>query len=207
MDVVLTPLGPAALRIEVPQSSDAAALAAALREARIDGISDVSGGESVVVVYLNSSMVQSESVQHSVTALLESTDRFECSPAGEQVVEIPVVYDGADLDAVAKHCALSVSDVIARHHAAQYRVAFCGFAPGFGYLTGGDQALAVPRRSRPRTSVPAGSVGLAGVYSGVYPSEGPGGWQIIGTTNSVLFDASLPEPSLLRPGTVVRFVS
>lgn len=124
-----------------------------------------------------------------------------------QPVAIPVLYDGEDLDEVAHLCGMRREDVIARHTAATYTVAFTGFAPGFGYLAGGDPALHVPRRERPRTVVPAGAVGLAGEFSGIYPRSSPGGWQLIGRSDVVLFDAAAEPPALLHPGTPVRFTA
>lgn len=126
--------------------------------------------------------------------------------AAGAIVEIPVVYDGDDLDDVARLTGLSREEVVRRHTAAEYTVAFTGFAPGFGYLVGGDPALAVPRRPQPRTAVPAGAVGLAGEFSGVYPRRSPGGWQLIGRTGLALFDANREPAALLEPGTRVRFV-
>ncbi|MFB8239580.1 allophanate hydrolase subunit 1 [Kitasatospora purpeofusca] len=120
-------------------------------------------------------------------------------------VEIPVRYDGADLPEVAHLCGLTVPEVIARHCAATYRVAFCGFAPGFAYLTGADPALRVPRRTVPRTRVPAGSVALADEFTGVYPRESPGGWQLLGTTGISLWNPEADPPTPLVPGTAVRF--
>lgn len=122
------------------------------------------------------------------------------------VVEIPVHYDGPDLDDVATDTGLSREEVVAAHTGTPWRVAFGGFAPGFAYLVGGDPRLAVARRAEPRTRVPAGAVGLAGEFSGVYPRESPGGWQLIGTTEVVLWDADREPPALLGPGTTVRFV-
>jgi KipI family sensor histidine kinase inhibitor len=123
-------------------------------------------------------------------------------------VEIPVRYDGPDLAEVAALWgAESVAEVARIHSAARFRVAFCGFAPGFGYLTGLPDRYSVPRRSTPRTAVPAGSVGLAGPYTGVYPRSSPGGWQLIGTTDAVLWDPAREPAALLAPGTPVRFVS
>lgn len=121
------------------------------------------------------------------------------------VVEIDVVYDGPDLEEVAERTGLSASEVVAAHTAGAWRVAFGGFAPGFAYLTGGDDRLRVPRRGEPRTSVPAGSVALAGEFSAVYPRSSPGGWQLIGRTDAVLFDVDRDPPALLRPGAAVRF--
>ena len=121
-------------------------------------------------------------------------------------VEIAVRYDGPDLDDVAALTGLSRAEVVAAHTGSPWRVAFGGFAPGFAYLVGGDPRLRVPRRDRPRPSVPAGAVGLAGEFSGVYPRSSPGGWQLLGTTSAVLFDVDRDPPALLHPGTTVRFV-
>jgi inhibitor of KinA len=123
-------------------------------------------------------------------------------------VEIPVLYGGTagpDLEAVATQIGLPRAEVIARHSAATYRVAMLGFAPGFPYLLGLDPALAVPRRVDPRISVPAGSVAIGGIQTGIYPQALPGGWQLIGRTPLVLFDLAASEPSLLQPGDRVRF--
>jgi allophanate hydrolase subunit 1 len=120
-------------------------------------------------------------------------------------VVIPVVYDGDDLATVAALTGLTESEVVAAHTGAPWTVAFCGFAPGFGYLVGGDPRLAVPRRAESRVRVPAGAVGLAGEFSGVYPRESPGGWQLIGRTEAVVWDVSADPPALLRPGVRVRF--
>jgi KipI family sensor histidine kinase inhibitor len=126
--------------------------------------------------------------------------------AGDQVIEIPVLYDGPDLAEVAELSGLSVEEVIAAHTATDWRVAFCGFAPGFAYLGWGDPRLAVPRRREPRTSVPAGSVAVAGEFSAIYPRSSPGGWQLIGHTETVVFDIAREPPALLQPGAAVRFV-
>ena len=119
-------------------------------------------------------------------------------------VTVPVVYDGADLGEVARRWGVSEREVVARHTATEFRVAFCGFAPGFPYLVGLDRPM--PRRQTPRPSVPAGSVGLAGRYCGIYPTASPGGWQLLGTTAVPLFDVSRDPPALLPPGCRVQFV-
>lgn len=121
------------------------------------------------------------------------------------LIEVPVVYDGEDLEDVAGHLGWSLEEVIARHTADEWTVAFSGFAPGFGYLTsvGGWD---VPRRTSPRTKVPAGAVALGGEFSGVYPRESPGGWQLIGHTSVRIFDAGRRPAALLHPGRRVRFV-
>lgn len=125
------------------------------------------------------------------------------APEGE--VTIPVCYDGEDLACVAAITGLSPQEVIAAHTATSWRVGFNGFAPGFAYLTGGDPRLEVPRRATPRTRVPAGSVGLAGTFCGVYPRSSPGGWQLIGRTSLTLFDVNARPPALLNPGMRVWF--
>jgi KipI family sensor histidine kinase inhibitor len=122
------------------------------------------------------------------------------------VVEIPVHYDGPDLGEVAELTGLARHEVVAAHTQTPWRFAFAGFAPGFAYLAGGDSRLRVPRRSEPRTSVPAGSVGLAGEFSAVYPRASPGGWQLLGHTDATLWDVERRPPALLQPGSVVRFV-
>ena len=118
---------------------------------------------------------------------------------------VPVVYDGADLDDVARLTGLTPAEVAAAHTGTPWVVAFTGFAPGFGYLTGGDPRLRVPRHDVPRPRVPAGAVGLAGRYSGVYPRASPGGWRLIGRTGLTLWDAAADPPAELRPGRRVRF--
>jgi KipI family sensor histidine kinase inhibitor len=123
----------------------------------------------------------------------------------DDAVFIDVDYSGEDLTDVAGFLACTEREVVERHTATIWRVAFVGFAPGFGYLVADDAGLTVPRRPSPRTSVPAGTVGLAGEFTGVYPRSSPGGWQILGHTDAVLWNPDAAEPTLLRPGRVVRF--
>jgi len=123
--------------------------------------------------------------------------------AGGDLVEVPVRYDGPDLAAVAELVGVSEEEVVRRHTEAEHVAAFCGFAPGFSYLTGSPWE--VPRRSTPRSRVEPGSVGLAGPWTGVYPTASPGGWQLVGSTDVVLWDPDRSEPALLPPGTRVRF--
>jgi len=122
------------------------------------------------------------------------------------LVEIPVVYDGPDLAEVAGQWAVDVGEVVRIHQQTEFVVAFCGFAPGFGYCTGLPADRQVRRRSEPRARVPAGAVGLAGPYTCVYPTASPGGWQLIGTTTTPVWRPELDTPALLAPGTRVRFV-
>jgi KipI family sensor histidine kinase inhibitor len=123
-----------------------------------------------------------------------------------ELVELPVRYDGADLEDVGRLTGLGVDGVVAAHCGTPWTVAFTGFAPGFGYLVGGDPRLVVPRLASPRVRVPAGSVALAGRYSGVYPRDSPGGWRLLGTTSVPIWDLDRDPPAVLRPGVKVRFV-
>ncbi|GGE10681.1 allophanate hydrolase [Aureimonas endophytica] len=141
----------------------------------------------------------------ALAADLRARDLSAKAPRSEREVEIPVLYDGEDLAEVARLTGLDSKEVIRRHAESRFTVAFTGFAPGFGYLTGGDPALRVARRQSPRIRIPAGAVALAGAFSGVYPQEGPGGWQLIGTTPLTMFDLARDPPALFQPGTRVRF--
>jgi KipI family sensor histidine kinase inhibitor len=125
----------------------------------------------------------------------------------EPEIEVPVTYNGADLDDVARLTGLSTSEVVEAHTGTPWTVAFGGFAPGFSYLVGGDPRLRVPRRDSPRARVPAGAVGLAAEFSGIYPRASPGGWQLIGHTNLAMWDTSREPPALLTAGMTVRFVA
>lgn len=124
-----------------------------------------------------------------------------------RLVEIPVRYDGQDLDEVAKLTGLSKSEVVELHSSTTFTAAFAGFAPGFMYCTGLPEVLQLPRRATPRVSVPAGSLAMADTYTAIYPLNSPGGWNLIGTTDVQMFDADAEQPSLLLPGDRVRFVS
>lgn len=148
--------------------------------------------------------------QAEAIAWLQQQNFVPDSALSAREIEIPVHYggsDGPDLADVARHAGLDSATFIARHSACRYTVAMLGFAPGFPYLIGLDPALAMPRLDTPRTRVDAGSVGIGGAQTGIYPQAGPGGWRIIGRTRQVLFDASRIPPAQLAPGDHVRFVS
>lgn len=138
-------------------------------------------------------------------SLISATSPQDAEESTGGTVVIPCLYDGPDLAEVARLTGLTEDEVVAAHTAASWTVAFAGFAPGFAYLSGGDPRLHVPRRDSPRTSVPPGSVGLAGEFSGVYPRASPGGWQLIGRTELAMWDLDRDPPALLLPGMTVRF--
>ncbi|HEY2299128.1 MAG TPA: 5-oxoprolinase subunit PxpB [Jatrophihabitans sp.] len=168
--------------------------------AALDGVTDaVAGAQTVLVVF-------EPGHEAAVRAVLDRGD-FAAAWTGDppRSVTIPVRYDGPDLAAVADAVGLTPDEVVDLHCRGSYVVRFCGFAPGFAYLDGLDERLHVPRRSDPRTSVPAGAVGIAGQFTGVYPRPSPGGWQLLGRTDLPLWDPAAPEPALLAPGTSVRF--
>lgn len=193
--------GREALLVEVDDLDQALALYAALSAAALPGVVDLVPAARTVLIRLDPSRTSPAEIRRAVAGLpTGGTDR-----AAAGTVEIPVRYDGPDLADVAKHTGLTPEEVIALHTGAQWTVAFAGFAPGFGYLTGGDSRLDVPRRKSPRTRIPAGSVALAGQFSGVYPNDSPGGWQLIGSTTERMWDLDRPEPALLVPGVKVIF--
>ncbi len=141
----------------------------------------------------------------ALVARLSEVAPAEPAAVGGAPVTIPVRYDGEDLAAVAEAAGMSEDEVVSVHTGADYRVAFTGFAPGFGYLTGLDPRLHLPRRETPRTRVPAGAVAVAGEFTGVYPRPSPGGWHLLGSTTAPLWDPARETPALLRPGAAVRF--
>ncbi|MGM7667847.1 carboxyltransferase domain-containing protein [Microbacterium sp. A93] len=141
----------------------------------------------------------------ALAAVLEATEVDAEHTTHAREVTVPVHYDGEDLAEVAGLLGVSAEELVNRHLAADWQVAFSGFAPGFGYVVSGDPLFDVPRRSSPRTRVPAGSVALAGQFTGVYPRESPGGWQLIGRTDAVMWDIDREPPALLAPGVSVRF--
>ena len=184
--------------IEVPDSAAAVRLAGALA-GRPELVDVVPGHRTVLVTWAGGQR------PHQLGELVDSALALTAPLAPGRSVEIPVVYDGADLEAVAQLAGLSAEEVVERHAAADYVVAFIGFAPGFAYLIGGDERLAVPRLAKPRERVPAGSVAVAGPYSGIYPRDSPGGWRLLGRTSLTLFDPERAAPALLTSGDRVRF--
>ncbi|MCU4184278.1 urea amidolyase family protein [Acidiferrimicrobium sp. IK] len=214
--ISIRPVGEGAVLLEAP-GWPPVALAAAVREAAVRplpgralppvrGLQDVVPGAATVLVVV----AGGEEIAALLSVIAGIPDRQPPSPSDpgeEETVEIPVVYDGADLDEVARHCGLTVAEVVAAHQGAVYQAAFCGFAPGFAYLSGLPERLWVPRRRSPRPAVPAGSVAVADRYSAVYPAPSPGGWQLLGRTDVAVWDIRRQPPALLSPGTHVRFVA
>ena len=192
-------MGDRAVIVEAP-SATPAAWADGLRALGLDGVVDVVPAARTV-------LVQCESADELARAVrcLPDVVAADSDARSSDTVTIPVRYDGPDLSEVAAVAGVSVDDVVARHGAATYRVAFCGFAPGFAYLTGLPDELHVPRRATPRIRVPAGSVAIAAEYAAVYPRESPGGWNLIGTTSLSMWDLERDPPATLTPGTPVRF--
>lgn len=180
---------------------DPAALASAISMVFGDRLEDVVPAATTVLVRLVDAVTPDDIDR---LAQLPATTH-EPSPAEVEVVEIDVRYDGEDLVAVAEQLGMSIADVIEAHSTAEYRVEFCGFAPGFAYLGGLPTRLHLPRRATPRVRVPAGSVAIAAGYSAVYPSSSPGGWHLLGSTTTVMWDVHRTPPSPLRPGVAVRF--
>jgi KipI family sensor histidine kinase inhibitor len=199
----ILPYGDRALLVELGDPTHVIGWAEALRADPPPGVAEVvPGGATVLVVAAEDADVRA--LRTALETLDAPVDLAVATDDGA-VVEVPVRYDGPDLEDVARHTGLTVAEVVAAHTGQTWWVAFGGFAPGFGYLVGQDDRLRVPRRETSRTVVPAGAVGLAERYSGVYPRESPGGWQLIGTTDLVLWDLDRDPPALLVPGTRVRF--
>ena len=195
--------GDRALLVELGDTERVVAWVDALQRQEVPGVADLVPAAETVLVVADEG-VDVRALRAALAAVVPE-DAGSVTSGGE-VVEIPVAYDGPDLADVARLTGLSESEVVAAHTGARWRVAFGGFAPGFAYLVGDDDRLHVPRRDSARTAVPAGAVGLAGDYSGVYPRESPGGWQLIGTTGVQMWDLDRDPPALLRPGAAVRFV-
>jgi KipI family sensor histidine kinase inhibitor len=199
--MTLRPVGRSALLIECRDDSQVEAWRTELWRRRdageLDAVEIVPGARSVLL----------DGVAPGTAALVSRwTPVGGPSTTGSAQVEIPASFDGEDLPDVAARWGLSTRDAVARLVSTDFTVAFCGFAPGFAYLRGLADEWAVPRLSAPRPRVPAGAIGLAGGYAGIYPSASPGGWRLVGRTTVQLFDVRTEPPALLTPGTRVRMV-
>ncbi|MCP9272283.1 5-oxoprolinase subunit B family protein [Mycolicibacterium arenosum] len=199
--------GDHALLLEFDSTAEVLAWTDALRGADLLGVLDVVPASRTVLLKFAASRYREPNRQRLAALRVAAADVAAAVDPLDRVADvvIDVTYDGEDLDEVARLTAMTVEEVVAAHTAAPMRVGFGGFAPGFGYLIGGDPRLHVARRGEPRTKVPAGSVALAGEFSGVYPRESPGGWQLIGRTDAVLWDLDRDPPALLTPGAWVQF--
>ena len=206
----VTDYGDAAVLLQFDSTAEVLAWADVVRHADLLGVVDVVPASRTVLIKLDGPRYQGVARQQLSKLRLapESLEQAAAPIDGRADVVIDVVYDGADLGEVADLTGLAPREVVAAHTQTPWRVGFAGFAPGFGYLVGGDERLKVPRRSEPRTKVPIGAVGLAGEFSGVYPRESPGGWQLIGHTSeeqAALWDVERDPPALLTPGQWVQF--
>ncbi|ANY09917.1 allophanate hydrolase [Pseudonocardia sp. HH130630-07] len=200
MDTVARPCGNRALLFETGSADAVAAIVAAVRAADLPEVTELVPAARTVLVE-----VAPGSGLDRVRAAARTADPA-AGRAGTGVLHtIGVDYDGADLQLVADTAGIGTDEVVALHSGAEYTVDFCGFAPGFGYLSGLPEPLRQPRLESSRTAVPAGSVGVADVYSCVYPRRSPGGWRLIGRTDVVLFDPAAERPALFTPGDRVRF--
>jgi KipI family sensor histidine kinase inhibitor len=179
-----------------------------LAAASLPGVVDLVPGARTLLVVLTDEKAVDESILREAEVAADVEARDDLAPAGRPLRrhEIAVRYAGEDLDAVAGRTGMSRAQVIALHASVDYRVAFLGFQPGFAYLSGLPAALHLPRLASPRPHVPAGSVAIAGDWSGIYPAKTPGGWNLIGSTDASLFAADHDPPALFAPGDVVRFV-
>jgi len=201
----ILPVNRSTLLVELRDLDQVLALHASLMSQPLVGLEEMLPAARTLMLRFDPKRLTAD----ALAAILPQRDlAARCGTVGAAqapLVQIPMRYDGEDLAEVAALAGLDVAEVIRRHQASEFTVAFCGFAPGFAYLVGGDPALQVPRRSTPRPQVPAGSVALGGVYCGVYPQASPGGWRLIGTTGTKMWDADRDPPALLTPGTRVRF--
>lgn len=198
----LMPCADSGLLVELSDMDEVLALYAHLDEDLPDGVVDMVPAAATLLLTIDRSRTDVESLARQVRSIEIGTHHR--ATTGE--VEVPVIYDGEDLAEVARLTGLDERAVVEAHTGTPWTVAFCGFAPGFGYMVGGDERLQVPRRDNPRTRVPRGSVAIAGEFASIYPRESPGGWQLIGRTALEVWDIDREPPALLVPGTVVRYV-
>lgn len=197
----LLPCGRRAVLAEYDSLAEVMAVDGALRAAKVPGVVDIVPGARTVLVH-HDHLVDGD--RRALESLLVPSGT--AAPADGPLVEIPVVYAGPDLDEVSVATGLSVAEVIELHSSAVYSAAFLGFTPGWAYLIGLAPELHLPRRSTPRTVVPAGSVAIASEFTGVYPTNSPGGWHLLGHTDAVMFDPHRDKAALVMAGDRVRFV-
>lgn len=205
----IVPVGDSALIVRLGTApNDTGTLLAAmerLRDAKLRGVIEIAPAYNTLGVFYDAAAATFDELVREIERISGSN---KASATSARIIEIPVCYGGdfgPDLDGVAKHTGLTNAEVIARHAAADYVVSCVGFTPGFPYLSGLPNELSIPRRATPRKDVPAGSVAIGGSQTGVYPTNSPGGWHVIGRTKMRLFDVQQEPPALLRAGDRVHF--
>jgi KipI family sensor histidine kinase inhibitor len=199
--LVLRSCGDTAWLLDLHDNASVHLWAAAIREAGFDGVTEVIPGLVSLLVSIDPNVTSLGRLRSGILDLRPSA--AEVSQPRHHVID--VIYDGEDLAAVADLTGLTIREVVQAHTGTPWTVAFCGFAPGFAYLVGGDSRLQIPRRDEARVRVPAGSVAIAGAFSAVYPRVSPGGWQLLGRTEATLWDVGAESPSILSPGDAVTF--
>ncbi|WP_179775820.1 5-oxoprolinase subunit B family protein [Amycolatopsis endophytica] len=195
--------GTDAVLVECASLAEMSAVRAAVVAAGLPDLAEVVPGARTVLIAARPGTKALEQARE----LVDEADLATVHDGEPREITLDVRYDGEDIDLVAETAGISADDVVALHTGATYTVAFTGFAPGFGYLTGLPEPLRQSRLDTPRTRVPAGAVAIAGEFTGVYPRSSPGGWRLLGHTEAVLFDSHADRPALLAPGDRVRFRS
>ena len=199
----LLPAGRTAVLVELDDAGQRRRLHRTLSEHPAVGTVDLVPAQTTVLIDVESPDQLPAAVAHVQELIAAGLD---CVEQGvREVVEVPVRYDGLDLSDVAELLNMTTDELVRRHSDQQWTVEFAGFMPGFGYMSGADWPYRIPRRDSPRTRIPPGSIALADGFTGVYPQASPGGWQIIGTTDAILWDEKADPPALLLPGAVIRF--
>ncbi|WP_354355309.1 urea amidolyase family protein [Variovorax boronicumulans] len=191
-----------AVLVELDDLAQTLALLASLRATPLAGVQELVPAARTILITFRPAVLSAAALAQAV----RQRRLDACETRADKRIEIPVRYGGEDIAEVAGLLGITPDELVRRHTGSDYTVAFTGFAPGFAYLSGGHPSLNVPRRAVPRTRIPAGAVGLAGSFSGVYPQASPGGWQIIGVTDTPMWDLLRETPALLQPGDTVRFV-
>jgi KipI family sensor histidine kinase inhibitor len=205
------PLGESAVTVVLGEgisrelSARVSGVAGALHSARIASVNEIVSSYASLSVFFDSLNFDFADVVNSIRPVVENTSGHEGAASSSRLIRIPVTYDGEDLSDVAERTGHSVEDVIRLHTEREYHVYVIGFVPGWAYLGDIDPSLFLPRRSAPRKKVPAGSVAIAEAQTGVYPFATPGGWNLLGRTETKMFDASRDEPALLKVGDRVVF--
>jgi len=197
----LRPMGDGALLVETRDSAEAQNLRRALLAESPAGVKQLIPGYRSLLLVADPLVTDLDALATRLPELL----RTPAPARAAKFHEVPVSYGGEDLDVAAKLLGMSAEEVVRRHSAATYTVAFLGFAPGFPYLTGLDPKLEMPRLATPRTRTPEGAVAVAGEFTGIYPQATPGGWRVLGRVHLKLFDAAREPPTLFAPGDQVRF--